>query len=140
MFSTNEIFKHPWSFDEHSADWSAVELSLKLPWFLIDCAYREEKLLRTFFFSSLRDVASFIETRLTGIEGVALNLVLPPIMSSTRNWLFVPIQRICRECPKDNCTRFQLILVGKDGVHYCESPFDPIKKDAGPMETMVEFK
>ena len=140
MFSTNEIFKYPWSFDEHSAEWSAVELSLNLPWFLIECAYKEEKLFRTFFFSSLKDVAAFIETRLTDIEGVALNLALPPVMSSTQNWLFVPIQRICREYPKADCTKSQLILTGKDGVHYCESPFDPVKKDVGPMETLVEFK
>lgn len=140
MFSTNEIFKYPCSFDEHSAEWSAVELSLNLPWFLIECACKEEKLLRTFFFSSLRDVVAFIDTRLTGIEGVALNLVVPPVMSSSRNWLFVPIQRICRENRKDDCTKFQLILTGKDGVHYCESPFDLVKKDVGPTETLVEFK
>lgn len=139
MFSTNEIFKHPWSFDEHSAQWSAVELSLNLPWFLIECAYSEEKLFRTFFFSSLRDVATFVETQSTGMKGAALNLVLPPAMSRTGNWLFVPIQRISRGYPKDDCTKFQLMLTGKDGVHYSESPFDLIKKDVGPTETLVEF-
>jgi hypothetical protein len=139
MFTTNQIYRLPWRFDEESAEWRAVELSLNLPWFLVEVENGHEKLLRTFFFSSLLDVSPIVEGAATDMTCVSMSLVLPPEMSNTQNWLFVPIQKISLELTKDG-SKPDLVLTGKDGVHYGDNPFHPFKKDVGILVTMFDFK
>lgn len=139
MFSTNNFYKLPWSFDENSAEWRCVELSLNLPWFLVEVRQCDDKLLRTFFFTSLEEVTPFIDAQPTVFKFLALNLALPPTMSGTLNWLFVPIQKIGLELPKEDGSASRLILTGKNGLQYGDKSFKPVVANVGELTTLIEF-
>jgi hypothetical protein len=138
MFATYEPFKFPLQFDNESTIWRGIEIMLNTPWLLAAAFDDVEGVPRTFLLQGTFDLLQFLESpvigRLTGVR-----LVLPPDLSPTCDWTFVPIWRIERELRSSDGAIPSVVLTARDGRRYGGFPIAPTQRDDADLAPLVEL-
>lgn len=137
MFATYEPFKFPLQLDNSSTIWRGVEVMLYTPW-LLATLEDDEEVPRTFLLKGTDDLLQVVEAsalgRLTG-----LRLVLPPNLSPTSDWTFVPVCRVERELRSVDGAILSAVLTSRDGRRYSGFPIAPTERDDSDLAVLVDL-
>lgn len=137
MFATYEGLRFPIQFGDDSVIWRAVEVTLNTPWLLATLSY-DHQALRTFLLDGPDDLLQFIQISDIG-NLAAVRLVLPPNVSATRDWSFVPICRIERELRSKDGGQPRVVLVSSNGLRYGGFPISEMSLEEADLVAVKEL-
>ena len=137
MFATYETFKLPLQFGEGSTIWRGVEIMLNTPW-LLATLEGDEEVSRTFLLKGPDDLLQVVQSpelgRVTGVR-----LVLPPSVSPTRDWSFVPVCRVERELRSIDGAVPSVVLKSMQGQRYGGFPIAVAHRDEADLVALVDL-
>ena len=136
MFATYEPLKFPLQFDDDSTIWLGVEIMLNTAWLL--ATLEDEEVPRTFLLRGPDDLLKIVQNpgfgRLTG-----LRVVLPPEVSPTNDWAFVPVCRVERELRSIGGAIPSAVLTCAEGRRYGGFPIALTERDDTDLALVVDL-
>lgn len=135
MFSTYEAFRLPLQLDRQSTTWSAVELTVRTPHFLLTTVTDDDDLPRTFLLNGTGELLAFAKEPAWQIAD--LNVLQPPRWSGCSEWALVPMREVLlQEAPPDGSIP-SAVARAVNGTLFGGFPVEPLKGDQGPLSPLA---
>ena len=132
MFSTYEMFKLPVQIDPASTTWSAVELAVGTPFFVVSTVDQRDHGTRHFLLHGSDELLAFAKSTPLG-PLCSLHVMLPPAWSPTGDWSSLPMcEVLLQEQPPDGSVP-SAVAVSKDGTLYGGFPVRALDGEPGPL-------
>lgn len=138
MFSTYEAFKHPLQMERNSTVWSAVELTLISPLFLVSSVREEDASTRVFLLHGTQELLAFA-TQLPSGRLVGLQLLQPPRSSERKAWTVVTMREILFQRQPPDGSIATAAAVSQEGILYGGFPINVLEGDPGPLVPLASF-
>lgn len=132
MFITYQPFKFPLQFDRESTIWTAVELALHTPVFLVSTTTEDDEATRTFMLDGTNELLEF-STREPAGRIAALHVLQPPRSSARKKWALVTMREILLQKAPPDGSRPSAVVRSVNGALYGGFPVAPLKGDPGPL-------
>jgi hypothetical protein len=138
MFITYEAFRHPVSFDPQSTMWSAVELGLPTPLFLVTTMAKDDDPPRIFMLRGTGELLEFAKQKPAGRIS-ELHLLQPPRWSECREWALVAMREVLlQQVPPDGSIPSAVVRAA-NGALYGGFPLALIEGDPGPLSPLASL-